>query len=97
MAEIQVSLDEHAIRFTPDGKIAVMDAIRALSEKSDAGHIWRDLSQNNPEIITLCDHYKFQKKSQSTPVACGQTWEKIQVLLFDYLVEESIAAFEERN
>jgi hypothetical protein len=91
---VHLSLDQHAIRFTPDGKIAVIDAINALSEKNDAGHIWTDLSQSHPEITTLCDTYTFQKKSESTPVACGETWEKIQMLLFEYLVEESIAAAE---
>jgi len=97
MVGIHLSIDQHGIRFTPDGKIAVIDAIGALSEKTDAGDIWRDLSHSHPEIITLCDSYSFQKRTESTPVACGETWEKIQGLLFDYLVEESIAAFEERN
>jgi hypothetical protein len=91
---VHLSIDEHGIRFTPDGKIAVIDAISALSDMTDARHIWRDLSQNHPDIIDMCDSYTFHKKTESTPVACGETWEKIQGLLFEYLVEESIAAVE---
>ncbi|RJQ86157.1 MAG: hypothetical protein C4519_02290 [Desulfobacteraceae bacterium] len=94
MQAIHLALDQHAIRFTPDGKIAVIDAITALSDLTDAKHIWRGLSQNHPEIITLCDTYHF-KKAESTPVANVENWEKIQGFLFEYLIEESLTAVEE--
>lgn len=91
MKSINLSLDQHAIRFTPDGKIAVIDAIGALSDLTDARDIWRNLSANHPEILNLCHDYNF-RKSESTPVANGEGWEKIQGFLFEYLVEESLSA-----
>lgn len=93
MEGINLSLDQHAIRFTPDGKIAVIDAITALSDSSNARHIWRDLSATHPEILAFCDSYNF-RKSESTPVANGEGWEIIQSLLFEYLVEESLVTSE---
>jgi len=94
MDTINLALDQHPIRFTPDGKVAVMDAIRALSDLTDSGRIWHSLSQTHPEIISLCDTYHFIH-TEPTPVADSEVWDTIQGLLFDYLVAESLSEAEQ--
>jgi hypothetical protein len=93
MPSIKLELDSHPIRFTPDGKIAVIDAIQALSNLSDSRRIWNKLARSHPEIISLCDTYQF-KSAKPTPVADRNGWETIQGHLFDYMVEESLSAAE---
>jgi hypothetical protein len=91
MESIQLELDQHPIRFTPDGKIAVMDAIKAMSEVSNSKRIWNKLAQSHPEILSLCDTYHFTSAGP-TPVADWEGWETIQGHLFDYIVEEGLSA-----
>jgi hypothetical protein len=47
------------IRFTPEGKVAVVDAIEALCAASEPERIWRDLVAAHPEIEALCETYPF--------------------------------------
>ncbi len=93
MEGIQFKLDQHPIRFTPDGKIAVIDAIQALGEFPNSRRVWKKLANSHPEILSLCDIYHF-KSAEPTPVADGEGWEAIQGHLFDYIVEENLSAAE---
>lgn len=86
---VVLNLDDTPIRFTPDGKIFIIDAITALAETKNAENaegIWKSLSSENPEVIDLCEDFHFQKEN-SFPVADGDAWEKIQLLLFEHMME----------
>ena len=82
----ELSLEKDAVRFTPSGEIAVIDAIKALSKSDCAAKIWQQLKDENPQILSHCRQFYFSKDSATT-VADGQGWEEIEALLFDYILD----------
>jgi hypothetical protein len=54
MKHLKMKLNGDRIRFTPDGKVAVVDAIKALSAKAGAEGIWRSLKEECPKFKDLC-------------------------------------------
>ena len=84
-----LTLDHDQIRFTPEGQIAIIDAITALTGSDSPGTIWAQLVQANPEVLEYCDDYRF-RKGQVTPVVAGDGWEKVETLLFEYLVDTAL-------
>ena len=87
--EFVLSLEENSVRFTPSGEIAVIDAIKALSESDGAEEIWQRLKNENPEILSHCKQFYFSK-SKSVMVADSQGWEQIETLLFGYILDQSL-------
>jgi intein/homing endonuclease len=87
--EFVMSLDENSIRFTPDGEIVVVDGIRVLSESDTAEEIWKTLKNENPEILSLCKRFYFSK-NKPVQVVDSQGWEKIETVLFDYILEKDL-------
>jgi len=87
--EFVLSLEENCVRFTPSGKIAVIDAIKVLSESNAAEQIWETLKDENPEILSHCKRFHFSK-NKSALVVDGQGWEQIEPLLFDYILDQSL-------
>ena len=83
---VTLHLQDDLIRFTPEGQIAVLDAIGALSEDDCPVCIWEDLKRGNPHISELCDIYTFPEK-ESAPVADGDSWAIIQTLLLEHLID----------
>ncbi len=59
--EFVLSLDENSVRFTPNGEIAVIDAIKALSASDTAEETWRTLKDENPEILSHCRRNIYKK------------------------------------
>ena len=84
-----LTLDHDQIRFTPAGKIAVIDAIDALIASESAEKVWKQLIAANPEILDYCEGYHF-RKDRAAPVVDGAGWEKIESLLFEYLVDTTV-------
>ncbi len=84
-----LSLEENSVRFTPSGEIAVIDAIKALSESDTAEEIWQTLRDENPEILNHCRRFHFSKNKFAI-VADSQGWEQIESLLFDYILNRSL-------
>jgi hypothetical protein len=82
----QIELDGNKIRFTPEGKVAVLDAIRALTDRHHPEAIWRDLRRDNPGIDTLCENYRFSNTASSA-VVDGEGWAIIEDLLMVYIIE----------
>ncbi len=79
-------LDEHPVRFTHGGKVFVIDAISALSEIDQANTIWNDLrtkKTGNQSIRRISPVYRGIK----VPVTNSAGWGKIQIILFDYLID----------
>jgi hypothetical protein len=66
-----LSLDENSVRFTPSGEIAVMDAIRALSESDGAEEIWQRLKNENPQILSHCRQFHFSKNKSDMVSGVG--------------------------
>jgi hypothetical protein len=87
--EFVLTMEENSVRFTPSGEIAVIDAIKALSESDTAEEIWQTLKDENPEIFSHCRQYHFSK-NKSALVVDGQGWEQIESLLFDYILDRNV-------
>jgi hypothetical protein len=83
---VTVQLEDDAIRFTPDGRIAIVDAIRALSDSDCPCCIWEDLINNHPQLSDMCSKYTFQG-DESVAVANSENWNVIQSLLLEQLME----------
>jgi hypothetical protein len=81
---VTVSLDSVALRFTPDGKVSVIDAIRAVSSSNHPQAIWEKLKAEHPEILLYCEDYSFQEEGP-IPVIDSRGWERVWMLLPDYL------------
>lgn len=79
-----VNLDNEPIRFTPDGKVSIIDAIKAVS-KSDRPHpIWEDLKAKHPEILLHCEDHSFPREGL-TEVIDSKGLEIIWILLPHYM------------
>jgi hypothetical protein len=83
---VTLQLDEDTVRFTPDGSIAVVDAIGVLSQSPRPERIWNALRRDHPETTSLCTDFKFSG-DQAASVADSEGWEVIQALLLDHLLE----------
>jgi hypothetical protein len=89
MKVFTVQLDEDPIRFTPDGKISIIDAIQALCGPESVEVYWETLIIEYPEIMELCDYHRFPG-SRKTPVTDSRGWQKMETILFDRMVTEHI-------
>jgi hypothetical protein len=86
---LHLMLDQDRIRFTPEGKMAVIDAIEALTGADDGHRVWQNVIDGNPEMVSWCDTYRFPK-SDATPVVGRKGWEKVELLVFEYMVAMEI-------
>lgn len=93
MKHYSMKLDGDRVRFTPDGKIAVVDAIRALSAGKNANRIWESLKTERPEFKDLCQGYKF-KEDMTDSVVDGEGWKKIEDALLDYILDHHASVIE---
>ena len=84
-----VDLDDIPLRFTPDGKVSVVDAIRAVSASDCPTALWEKLKVVHPEILMHCEDYSFQGEGPIT-VIDSKGWEKVWLLLPDYLTNPTI-------
>jgi hypothetical protein len=88
MAEMDVAVgfDDASVRFTPDGRISVLDAIRALTLSDSPEYIWEELKRDHPEILKHSRSYPFQKTG-SLPVMDSKGWDLMWTFLIDYVVD----------
>jgi len=84
-----VNLGSIPLRFTPDGKVSVVDAIRAVSDSNCPATLWENLKVVHPEILIHCEDYSFQGEDPVT-VIDSKGWEKVWLLLPDYLANPNI-------
>jgi hypothetical protein len=84
---VTLHLDNKPMRFTPDGKVSVVDAITATTHSNRARAIWETLKGRHPEVLALCEDYFFQGKDP-VPVVGSTGWEAIMPLLFYYAMSE---------
>jgi hypothetical protein len=83
---IIIDLDNVAVRFTPEGKISVIDAIKAVGGSERPWSVWKSLKRKHPEILDHCEGYAFQRQAP-VPVADSEGWDKICAVLLEYLPE----------
>lgn len=83
---ITVNLDKEPVRFTPDGRMSVLDAIRALTLSEYPALIWEDLQKRHPEILNHCGNYLFQGE-ESLLIIDREGWDAMWVMLFDYVLD----------
>jgi hypothetical protein len=82
--DVIIDLDNVAVQFTSEGKISVIDAIRAVSSLEQPWTVWERLKTEHPEILDHYEDYSFQMQG-SVPVANSEGWEKICSVLIEYL------------
>jgi hypothetical protein len=83
---LTVRFDDDAIRFTPEGKVSVLDTIKALTQSGQPGRVWKSLKEEHPEILPYCEYYRFQP-GQCLPVMDKEGLEILWMLLIDYVGE----------
>ena len=79
-----VNFDGDPVRFTPDGRVSVLDAIGALTHSVCPGSLWNDVKKKHPEIMRYYGSYSFQN-GQSLPVVDNEGWNMLRTVLIDYL------------
>jgi hypothetical protein len=80
-------MDDIPVRFTPDGKVSIIDAIGATMQSDQAHAIWEAFKSDHPEVLSYCEDYPFQGKTP-LPVADSVGWEMIMTQLFADLVDD---------
>jgi hypothetical protein len=81
---LMLHLDDKPLRFTPDGKVSVVDAIGATTLSNRAHAIWEGLKEKHPEILPYCEDYSFQENDLIS-VVNSEGWEIIMMLLPYYV------------
>jgi hypothetical protein len=89
-----VHFDGDPVRFTPDGRLSVLDAISALVDSECPSFLWDDVKKKHPEIVSYCGSYSFQK-GQSLPVVDNEGWDRLSIMLMDYLADSDFSCPEE--
>jgi hypothetical protein len=70
------------VRFTPDGRVSVYDAIGFVTGSTNPHRIWSDLIARVPEVLRKTENFQFAGKGQRlTPVTDLQGFGEIVVLL----------------
>ena len=79
-----VEMDDEQIRFTPDGRVYVLDAIKAVSGSDSERHIWKSMKQDHPDILNHCERHS-PREGDGYLVVDTEGWDKIWMLLPEYL------------
>ena len=75
-----VDLGGTDIRFTPEGKVSVVDAIQALCAAKQPEQVWHNLVKAHPEIDKFCETYPFAGAGPAV-VVDAPGWSLIEDLL----------------
>jgi hypothetical protein len=78
-------INNHPVRFTPNGKIFILDAISAVVETNTAASIWEMLKTEKPEIHQYVENFGGAERSDA-PTCDSKGWDIIREALFEYLV-----------
>jgi len=92
--DVVMDLDNVAVRFTAEGKISVIDAIRAVGGSEHPWTVWENLTTEHPEVLDHCEDYSFQIQG-SVPVVNSEGLQKILMVLLEYLPEFTLTQFTE--
>ena len=85
-----VQFDDDPVHFTPDGKVSVLDVIRALTQSEHPKRLWESLKKEHPEILDHCEDYPFQQE-QTLTVMDKEGWEMLWNLLIECLGNSALS------
>ena len=77
--------DDEPIRFTPEGRLFLLDAIAAVVQTDAPELLWQDFKTSKPEIQRYYKDINADGKGKQ-PVCDSAGWHAIQDLLFDYMI-----------
>jgi len=83
---MQVTVDDMSVRFTPEGKLYIVDAIAALAQVYKATDLWETLQKEKPQVKQYID-YHHGEDDKPLPITDSEGWDHIQDHLFDHLIE----------
>ena len=87
--DIQLTIADVPVRFTFEGQVYVVDAIRAVCENRNPGVLWNQITKHSPELLDCISEFK-SDNSDTVPVVDSKGWEKVQDALIDMIfLEES--------
>lgn len=81
---VTLNLGDRPVQFTPDGKVFLIDAIKAVTNSDYPAAILKGLQKNYPELAASCNQYAFSEE-ETVPVTDSEGWEKIMYKLQSYL------------
>ena len=86
---MELFLDNEPVRFTPEGRMFVLDAIAAVTQTNSTAEVWSDFKQQKPEVNQYVDTLSGDAGDKE-PVCGSDGWDAIQDLLFDYIIYQEI-------
>ena len=79
---IELAIGDAQVRITPDKRVSVFDVLKAAVGKKNPHQAWKDLQQQNPEVLRLADNFKFPGSGQRpTPTVDKNGFSEIMMLL----------------
>lgn len=84
--DISLDIGDDPVKFTAEGKVSVLDAIRAVSGSGNPRDIWDRMKEDYGDILDHCESYEFAQNDPTT-VINSQGWERIWDLLPEYIFE----------
>ena len=81
---VTIMMDNDPVRFTEDGKISVVDAIKAITASERPHEIWEKLKIDNPDLLDFCESHP-SGGGRNTAFINQEGWERIWILMADYL------------
>ena len=78
------NLDNTDVLFTPDGRISVFDAIKAVTRSSHPYDLWEKIYARRPSVMEHCALYR-DESGKPFLVADIAGWDTISALLFEEL------------
>jgi len=83
----KVNFETYPIRFTPKGKVCVIDVIKLLCKTNRPFSLWKRLITDHPEILADCEDYPFQP-GENLPVV-QEKWMETGLGIFTLLPSKS--------
>jgi hypothetical protein len=83
---LTVNMEDGAVRFTQDGRMSVLDAIRTLTLSERPEKIWKDLKKEHPELLDHCED-RYDLHEGLLTVVDGTGWEMMWGFLMAYVLK----------
>ena len=75
-----IDLGTGQVRFTPDGRVSVLDAIQMVTGSQCPAFLWEKLSSGHSQVLKHCAEYRFPGEGPIS-VVDSEGWEMILALL----------------
>ena len=85
--DVSFDIGDKSVKFTSEGKVSVVDAIRAVTGSGRAGHIWDQVRGEHTELLEHCEKHDFHDNGP-TLVIDSEGWERLWELLPYYIFEK---------